>query len=98
MPVQSCSVSFIDSDGIRHSAHVQAGSLYEAAVLAAAAFLKHGCVVPPAIPLQIEVTVPSVVHSLTMTKVEQWLSTSAKSPADRLTKERLKELLAGPPK
>ena len=48
---------------------------------------------PPAAPLQIEVVGPRVQHSLTMIKVEQWLATSAKSPADRLTKERLKGLL-----
>jgi hypothetical protein len=61
--------------------------------LAAGAFREHGCAVPPAAPLQIEVVGPRVQHSLTMMKVEQWLATAAKSPADRLTKERLKGLL-----
>jgi hypothetical protein len=91
--VQSCVVSFIDADGIRHSATVQAATLYEAAVLAARAFRGHGCAVPPASALEIEVAGPSVVHTLTMMKVEQWLAASAKSPADMATKERLKRLL-----
>jgi hypothetical protein len=93
MPLQSCSVSFVVSDSIRHAAQVQAASLYEAAVLAARAFREHGCTVPPAAPLQIEIMGPRVQHSLTMIKVEQWLATAAKSPADRVTKERLKGLL-----
>jgi hypothetical protein len=35
---------------------------------------------------------PRVLHSLTMMKAEQWLATTAKNPADRVT-ERLKGLL-----
>ncbi len=92
--MQSCVVSFLDSDGIRHTATVQAGSLYEAVILAARAIRDHGCAVPPVAALEIEITGPSVVHTLTMMKVEHWLATSAKSPADRVTKERLKGLLS----
>jgi len=34
MAVARCSVSFTDSDGVSHTAHVQAESLYEAGALA----------------------------------------------------------------
>jgi hypothetical protein len=42
----------------------------------------------------IEVQPPAVVQTITLTKVQQWLESSAKSPNDRITKERLKQLLA----
>ena len=38
MAVARCKVSFTDSDGVSHTAHVQAESLYEAVALATAEF------------------------------------------------------------
>ena len=37
---------------------------------------------------------PSTTHTLTMAKVQAWLASSAKSPSDKIMKERLKGLLA----
>jgi hypothetical protein len=87
-------VSFIDSDGIRHQTAVDAETLYEAAVQAVRNFREHGCPPAPASVLEIEVHPPSVTHQLTLLKVQGWLESSAKSPHDRITKERLKGLLS----
>jgi hypothetical protein len=38
-----CVVSYLDTEGIRHAAEVEADSLYEAAVLAVTTFKAHNC-------------------------------------------------------
>jgi hypothetical protein len=44
--------------------------------------------------LEVEVQAPSVKHRVTILKVREWLDDGAKSPKERLVKERLKGLLA----
>jgi len=92
--VRACVVSFLDSDGIRHSVEVQAGSLYEAAVLAMSTFRQHDCQPGLASQLEVRVTSPSVMHTVTVKKVREWLEGGAKSPSEKLAKERLKAMLS----
>ena len=94
MPVRTCTVSFTGPDGIRHSVNVQAETLYEAVALAVRAFREHDCAPGPASTLEVEARSPSVTHTVSMQKVQDWLRSAAKSPADRITKDRLKGLLA----
>ena len=94
MPVRTCLVSFTDSDGIRHSTETQAESLYEAVALAARAFREHDCYPGPASRIEVEVRGPSVTHTVTMRKVQEWLDGACKSPNEKVVKERLKGLLA----
>ena len=89
-----CQVSFLDPGGIRHTATVEADTLFEAAVLAISAFRDHGCSPGDGCPLQIEVAGPTVTHTVTPARVNEWLRTAARSPADRIMKERLKKVLA----
>jgi hypothetical protein len=44
--------------------------------------------------LEVEARSPSVTHTVSMAKVQGWLRSSAKSPSDKIMKERLKGLLA----
>ena len=44
--------------------------------------------------LQIEVKSPSVTHTVTMRKVQDWLNGACKSPNEKVVKERLKALLS----
>jgi hypothetical protein len=44
--------------------------------------------------MEVEARCPAVTHTVSMKKVEDWLRSAAKSPADRIMKERLKDLLA----
>jgi hypothetical protein len=43
---------------------------------------------------EVEARSPSVTHTVTMAKVRDWLESSAKSPKERIVKERLKGLMA----
>ena len=94
MAVRTCVVSFIDPGGLRHSTEVQAETLYEAAVLATQAFKEQDCAPGPSSILEVEIRRASVVHSVPMRKVREWLEGACKSPSEKMMKERLKGLLA----
>ena len=44
--------------------------------------------------LEVEAQSPSVTHTVAMRKVRDWLDGGAKSPKEKVMKERLKGLLA----
>lgn len=88
----SCIVSFADTDGVRHRVEVEVESLYEAAVLAMNTFKKHNVPPLPAQKLDIEVR-SSVVHTIKVQKVYDWLNGGAKSPRTAVVKDRLREIL-----
>jgi hypothetical protein len=88
----SCIVSYLDTEGLRHSVEVDAESLYEAAVLAVRTFKQHDCA--PAEMSQLEVEIKSsVTHTVTLRRVHQWLNGGARSPREAVTKERVRALL-----
>jgi len=88
----TCVVSYVDTSGIRHSVEVDAESMYEAAVLGIKVFRQHDCEPREGNRLEIEVR-SSVVHSLTMRKIHDWLNGGAKTPKEAVIKERLRGLL-----
>ena len=89
----SCIVSYLDSEGLRHTVEVEAASLYEAAVLAMRTFRDHEC--EPGLISQLEVEIrSSVIHTVTPKKVHEWLKGGARSPRDAILKERLRELIS----
>jgi hypothetical protein len=90
---KTCTVSFQDSDGVRHAVEVGAETLYEAAVLALKSFREHDCAPGPAAHLSVEVKSPSVTHTIVARAVEDWMNGGAKSPKEAIEKRRLKELL-----
>jgi hypothetical protein len=90
--VACCIVSFLDSEGFRHSVEVEAESLFEAGVLAIRAFRQHDC--EPGLVSQLEVEIrTSVKHIITPKRIQEWLEGGAKSPKEAVMKERLRELL-----
>ena len=90
--MSKCFVSYLDTDGIRHSVEVEAGSLYEAAALGMKAFKDHE--LEPAGLTQLEVEIrTSITHSLTVKQFEQWLAKPGRAPRDIVEKDRLKSLL-----
>jgi hypothetical protein len=96
MAVQTCSVTFIDPPGIRHTVDVLADSLFEAAALGLLALKKDGWTGPvgPATKLEVEVRAPAVKHVVSVLQIERWLQGAATSPNERVRKDRLKTLLA----
>jgi hypothetical protein len=89
----ACSVSFVDLDGVRHSVEVEAEGLYEASVLGLCAFRKHELAPGGLTQLEVEVR-SSVKHTLTVTKVREWLLRGVRTPKEAVLKERLRALLS----
>ena len=94
---RTCSVSFTDTNGIRHAVEVAASTLYEAATLAMAEFRRCGFITDapgPATRLTVSVKAPSTTHEIQWAKVEVWLQSAGK-PNEQAMKGRLRELLRG---
>jgi hypothetical protein len=92
---RTCLVSFTDSENIRHSVEVTAGTLYEAAVMAIAQFRRCGFTenAPgPATRLTVTVKSPATSHEVQWGKIETWIQSAGK-PNEQAMKNRLRELL-----
>lgn len=89
----TCTVSFVDLDGIRHSVEVEAEGLYEASVLALCAFRKHELEPGGLTQLEVEVR-SSVKHTLTVKKVRDWLQRGMRTPKEAVLKEKLRAMLS----
>ncbi len=72
---------------------VQAETLYEAAALAVVVFREHDCLPGVAANLEVEIR-SSVVHALSIQKVQRWLEAAAKSPKEAMLKKKLRESIA----
>jgi hypothetical protein len=98
VPSRACRVSFIDHQGITHSVEVVAESLYEAVALALAEFARCGFTDASAgssTAITVAVKSPVTTHEIKVGKFRDWLDASAKSPRERVLKDRLKELVGG---
>jgi hypothetical protein len=97
MAVARCAVSFTDDDGIAHTAHVQADSLYEAVALAVAGFRQDPLVPCPLATTEFVVAIdrPPIEHRICLSKVTQWAksSTTKEGPAGITKRHRLRALL-----
>ena len=60
----ACQVSYVDFEGFRHSVELEAGSLYEAAVLAVNAFRQHDYEPCDLTNLEVEIRT-AITHTLT---------------------------------
>ena len=92
MAVRACIVSFTDARGIRHSADVEAESLYEAVILAVKRFRQDPWMEPvgEATVLDVEIREPCTKHSLTLRQVERWLGGPTSNPSEASRKAKLK--------
>jgi hypothetical protein len=93
---QTCTVSFTDSSGIKHSAVVTADSLFEAAILGLKVLRSSELKEPPgrATVFEIEVRNPAVRHHVSLVHVAKWLNGPAASPRESMKKVHLRKLLA----
>ena len=88
----ACIVSYVDSEGLRHTVEVQADSLYEAAVLAIRTFKTHDY--EPGLMSKLEIEIrSSIIHTVTPKRVHEWLKGGARSPKEMATKDRLRAML-----
>jgi hypothetical protein len=95
MSLKACAVSFTDIRGIRHTAEVEAESLYEAAVQGIRRLNQDPWIerIGPGTKLEIEVREPATKHALTVEQVERWLAGATKNPTEATRKAKLKLLL-----
>ena len=95
MTLKRCAVSFTDVRGIRHSADVEAESLYEAAVQGIRRLNQDPWIerIGPGTKLEIEVHEPSTKHVLSVDQVERWLAGATANPTEATKKKKLKLLL-----
>ena len=95
MSLKSCAVSFTDIRGIRHTAEVEAESLYEAAVQGIRRLNQDPWIerIGPGTKLEIAVREPATTHALTVEQVERWLAGATKNPTEATKKAKLKLLL-----
>ena len=95
MAAHPCIVSFKDMRGIRHSASVEAESLYEAAVLGIRRLNEDPWLekIGPATVLEIEVRHPGTTHAISLQQVERWLAGATTNPNEASKKVKLKMLL-----
>jgi len=96
MALKQCAVSFTDVRGIRHTADVEAESLYEAAVQGIRRLNQDPWIerIGPATKLEVEVREPSARHILSVEQVERWLAGATANPTEATKKKKLKLLLA----
>jgi hypothetical protein len=93
---QSCKVSFTDGAGVTHSVTVAASSLYEAAARGIAEFKRSGfafAAVGSATRLTVAVEAPATSHELPVAKLQNWLDTSGRTPAEQAVKVGLRQML-----
>ena len=77
-----CIVSYVDLDGVRHSVEVEAGGLYEAAILALCAFRKHE--IEPGAMANLDVEARSTVTpTLNVKQAKDWLQRGVRTPKRR---------------
>jgi hypothetical protein len=88
----ACRVSYVDLEGFRHSVEIEAGSLYEAAVLAVSTFRQHHFEPGDLTNLEVEIRT-AITHTVTLRKVRSWLEGGSRSPKEAIVKDRLRALL-----
>lgn len=96
MPLARCRVSFEDTDGVIHSSHVQAESVYEAVALAIAEFREDPMVPCPAPTTEFTVAIdrPPIEHRIRLAQITKWTeNTTREGPAGIMRRQRVKHLL-----
>jgi hypothetical protein len=88
-------VSFVDVRGIRHSADVEADSLYEAVVLGVRRLNQDSWIerIGPATVLDVDVREPGTKHAISLQQVERWLAGATTNPNEASKKAKLKMML-----
>jgi hypothetical protein len=99
VPPRPCLVTIADARGVRHSVEVTAESVFDAAAKGLAALAGHEWTerVGPATRVEVQVIAPVVTHTVAVRQLARWAESSAASPEERLRKDRVRRLLAGPP-
>ena len=95
-PVRSCRVSITDVDGIDHTAHVDASSLFEAVALGLQQ-IRHSAwagEIPEGLTIVTVCTEePAVEHRVQIGAFKKWLSQPGTTPADKMARQKIRGIL-----
>jgi len=92
--LKACTVVVNDINDVAHSIEVSAETLYEAVAQALSVLRPHewvGELGPTTV--SVRVRPPDVIHTVKIKDFEYWLKQGGKSPADKILKARLKQML-----
>ena len=96
MPLRTCSVTFTDARGIRHTVDVTAESLFETAVLGLQVLRQERWIEEAfgaGARIEVQVREPVTTHVVTLQQIERWLSGATIIPNERVKKDRLRTML-----
>ena len=92
--LRTCRVAVPDLNGVRHTAELTAGTLYEAVALALAAMrADHWAAELVRGDVTVSVQNIAIEHKVRITEFYQWLERPGKSPAEKIRRRRVKEIL-----
>jgi hypothetical protein len=94
--LKTCRVSCVDLRGLEHAVEVSASSLYEAVAQALRIFRNNDWIEGIGrgqMAILVKVKHPETEHTARVQDFERWLEASPRSPAERILKNRLRELL-----
>jgi hypothetical protein len=96
MAVRSCKVTIRDTDGLEHTAHVTAATLYEAVALGLASIRAEEWVnrIPEGLnAVKVSVRSVPVEHSVKLQDFNAWLRKDGGTPRERTDRKRVREIL-----
>ncbi|HEY0702545.1 MAG TPA: hypothetical protein VGD60_07240 [Candidatus Acidoferrales bacterium] len=96
MELKACKVSLYDQEGIEHSVHVTAATLYEAIAMALKILGRTewvGEFAPHVGDVQVEVKSVPISHTVKLAVFNKWLSQRGTSPAEMTRRQRVRAIL-----
>ncbi len=91
--IRTCTVSYQDIEGVKHSVDVTAETLYEAAALGMKAMNVAGWENAPNLSIDVRVRAAETIHTISNAVLAAWLSSNGKTPKEQAVKAKLRELL-----
>jgi len=96
MELKSCKVTLRDHEGLEHSVHVTAGTLYEAVALALKT-MRHTDWIeghnPDAGEVQVAVQNISVTHTVRLHAFRKWLDQRGRTPVEMTRRQKVRAIL-----
>lgn len=94
--LKTCTVSCFDRKEVKHTVEVSAGSVYETVAQALRIFRDNEWVDDIGrgqTPITVKVKHPEIEHTVRVQDFERWLESTPRSPAEKILKNRLREIL-----
>ena len=99
MELKSCKVTLRDFEGLEHSVHVTAGTLYEAVALALKTLRHTDWIAGHADGGDVQVAVQNipVTHTVQLMAFRKWLDQRGRTPVEMTRRQKVRAILEIPP-